>query len=31
MDLILAVVRLLKRDINKLIVEAREALKLVKL
>ena len=31
MDLILVVVRLLERDINSLVVEAREALKLVKL
>jgi hypothetical protein len=31
MDLILAVVRLLGRDINRLVVEAREALELVEL
>ena len=31
MDLILVVVRLLERDINSLVVEAREALELVKL
>ena len=31
MDLILVVVALLKRDINKLVVEAQKALKLVKL
>ena len=31
MDLILAVVVLLGRDINRLVVEARETLKLVKL
>ena len=31
MDLILVVIRLLKRDINKLVVLAREVLKLVKL
>jgi hypothetical protein len=30
-DLILAVVELLKRDINRLVIEARETLKLVKL
>ena len=30
-DLILAVVVLLKRDINRLVVEAQDALKLVKL
>ena len=30
-DLISAVVRLLERDINRLVVEAREALELVKL
>jgi hypothetical protein len=30
MDLILAVVELLGRDINRLVVEAREALELVK-
>ena len=30
-DLILAVVRLLERDINRLVVKARDALKLVKL
>ena len=30
-DLILAVVRLLERDINQLVVEARETLELVKL
>ena len=29
-DLILAVVQLLERDINRLVVEARDALKLVK-
>ena len=29
-DLILAVVQLLRRDINRLVVEAQEALKLVK-
>ena len=31
MDLILAVVRLLERDISRLVVEAQEALELVKL
>jgi hypothetical protein len=31
MDLILVVVQLLERDINRLVVEAREALELVKL
>jgi hypothetical protein len=31
MDLILVVVILLERDINRLVVEAREALELVKL
>ena len=31
MDLILVVVRLLERDISSLVVEAREALELVKL
>jgi hypothetical protein len=31
MDLILVVVRLLERDISRLVVEARETLELVKL
>jgi len=31
MDLILAIVRLLRKDINRLVVEAREALELGKL
>ena len=31
MDLILAVVELLRRDINRLVVEVREVLKLVNL